>query len=139
MREVTVNIKGIQHTGSSSDCIEYFTIGKFSCRDGHFLISYDDSASFGINGITTTLKIDGDKKVILQRSGALKSRLTVEKGQRNLCHYNMEFGSAMLGVFGKSIRNELTKDGGRLYMSYTLDINSSLLSKNELEISVGEV
>ena len=139
MREVTVNIKGTQHSGAGDDCIEYFTVGKFGQRDGRFCISYDDSASFGLQGVTTTLHIDEDKKVVLQRSGPVQSRLTVEKGQRNLCHYGMEFGSAMLGVFGETINNELNQNGGRLYMSYTLDINSSLLSKNELEIVVEEV
>ncbi len=139
MREVTVNIKGVQHNGVDSDCIEYFTVGKYGYRNGRSFITYDDSVSMGVDGVTTTLHIDNNHKVIMQRSGEVESRLTIEKGIRNLCHYGMPFGSATLGVFGETIKNELDQNGGRLYMCYTLDLNSSLLSKNELEISVEEV
>lgn len=139
MREVMVNIKGTQHNGIDSDCIEYLTIGKYGYKNGRSCISYDDSTSLGIPGVITTLHIDNNQKVVLQRSGSVQSRLTIEKGQRNLCHYGMAVGSALLGVYGESITNELCANGGRFYMTYTLDLNSSLLSKNELEISIKEV
>lgn len=139
MREVMVNIKGTQHNGRDEDCIEYLTVGKYGYKNGRSCIVYDDSASLGVSGVTTTLHIDGSRRVILQRSGELRSRLIVEKGQRNLCRYGMAVGSAMLGIFGETIVNELNQDGGRFYMTYTLDLNSSLISKNQLEISIKEV
>lgn len=139
MQDVMVSIKGIQHNGRDSDCIEYLTVGKYGYRNGRSCIVYDDSASLGIEGVTTTLQIDRSNKVILQRSGSLQSRLIIERGQRNLCPYDMAVGSALLGVFGETIVNDLTPNGGQFYMTYTLDLNNSLLSKNELEISIKEV
>lgn len=139
MQEVMVNIKGTQHNGRESDCIEYLTVGKYGYKNGRSCIVYDDSASLGVDGVTTTLHIDGSRRVVLQRSGGLQSRLIIEKGQRNLCRYGMAAGSAMIGIFGETIVNELDPGGGHFYMTYTLDINSSLISKNELEISIKEV
>lgn len=139
MREVTVNIKGTQRNGWESDCVEYFTVGKYGYRNGKSCIIYDESASLGVDGVKTTLQIDGNNKVILQRTGGMDSRLVIEKGQRNLCRYDMAIGSTMIGIFGESIVNELEPDGGHFYMTYTLDINSSLVSKNELDISIKEV
>ena len=41
-----------------------------------------------------------------------------------------------VGVFGEEIENTLTENGGKLFMKYSLDINSGLISENEIEISV---
>lgn len=139
MRDVTVNIKGTQKSGDDSDTIEYFSVGKYGFRDGHAVISYDESTSLGVSGVTTTLLVDDTSKVVLQRSGAIKSRIVIEKGKRNLCHYGMAFGSATIGVFGETMQNDLNINGGHLFLEYTIDLDSSLLSTNKLEITIEEV
>ena len=44
----------------------------------------------------------------------------------------------MLGIFANKISNSLSDDGGKLNFSYTLDINSGLISENEIEINIKE-
>ena len=44
----------------------------------------------------------------------------------------------MLGIFANKISNSLNDDGGKLNFSYTLDINSGLISENEIEINIKE-
>ena len=53
-----------------------------------------------------------------------------------LCHYIIPQGEMMVGVFGENIKNTLGETGGELFLSYTIDINMGLLSKNQVEISV---
>ena len=43
------------------------------------------------------------------------------------------------GIFGEKIENNLTEQGGKLYMSYTIDSNLQLVSRNVVEINVREV
>ncbi len=138
MRDVSINLKGTHRDGKDCDVLEYFTTGKFACKDGKYLIEYDESVPMGVAGAKGVVRVESDRRVILQHSGAMKSRLIVEKGKRNLCHYDMEFGAAMFGVFGEVIENSLSASGGRLRLSYTLDFNSNLICENELEISVKE-
>ncbi len=140
MHEALIKIKGIQRNRDGQDCVECETVGSYGCEKDRVCIVYDDGAALGVPGVTTTVFIDGGSKVDVVRSGNLDGRLTVEKGRRNLCFYQMPMGlAATLGVFGKKIDNGLSSDGGRLYMSYTIDLNNSLVSANELEISVREV
>ena len=45
----------------------------------------------------------------------------------------------MIGVDAKTVKSTLTENGGSLYFSYTLDVNASLLSENEVTIDVKEM
>lgn len=137
LKEVLINIKGTQNDGEQNDVIEFVTEGKMQEKDGKLLLSYDESAALGVPGTTTYLKVD-DKKVVIQRTGHLNSRLLVEKQKRNVCHYATEHGDIMIGVFGEIIENNIMKNGS-MYLKYTLDINCQMMSTNEIELSVEEV
>ncbi len=88
--------------------------------------------------VTTMLKIEEETMVTMQRVGGLRSRLTVEKGHRHMSHYDTGYGELMVGVFGEQIQNQMGSGGGRLFMSYTIDVNHSLVSRNQVEIFVKE-
>lgn len=64
--------------------------------------------------------------------------LVHRKGKKHHCHYGTEFGDFMIGVCTDEIRNELAETGGEIYLKYTLDINSSYMSENEMFINVKE-
>ncbi len=138
MKDVIINIKGTQGFEDTSDIIELTTYGTLSERDGKFLISYEENEEqSGV--IKTLVKAEGNQKVIMKRSGQIESNLTVEKGKRNRCFYAIPQGNLMLGIFGESIVNTLSDNGGKLKMSYTIDIENGLISRNTVEISVKEV
>lgn len=88
--------------------------------------------------VTTLLKIEDEHMVTMQRTGGLRSRLTVEKGQRHMSHYDTGYGELLVGVFGEQIQNQISAAGGRLYMRYTIDVNHSLVSRNQVEIHIKE-
>lgn len=79
-----------------------------------------------------------DEMVTMTRSGKAISSLFIEKGKKHHCHYGTEFGDFMIGVCTDEIRNELEETGGEIYLKYTLDINSSYMSENEMFINVKE-
>ena len=137
MKDVLISIKGTQVNGESTDVTEFTTEGKFSEKGDKTLLSYEESEALGVPGVTTYVRIENEK-VVIQRSGKFNSRLLVEKNKRNLCHYETEYGPMMLGVFGEVITNKINFDGS-LHMSYTLDVNCSMISRNEIEIKVKEV
>ncbi|MBP3692203.1 MAG: DUF1934 domain-containing protein, partial [Clostridia bacterium] len=121
------------------DKVEFTTEGKLGEKEGKMYILYEEAESIGTTGVKTMLKVENDRQVILQRSGALNSRMTIEKGQRHNCCYSTVQGDIMVGVFGEAIKSELGVNGGKLYMRYTVDVNMGLVSRNEIEISVKEV
>lgn len=139
LKNVLINIVGINTVENDADKVEFTTEGKLGQKDGKMYILYEEDESIGAKGVKTMLKIENDKQVILQRSGALNSRMTIEKGQRHNCCYSTVQGDIMVGVFGESIKSDLSEHGGKLFMRYTVDVNMGLVSRNEIEISVKEV
>lgn len=140
MKEVLIEIKGTQTVDDDSDVIELTTVGKMDVIGNKTYIRYDDSTATGDEAIACMIKYDPkDDSVIMQRSGTLNSRMYIKKGQRHICHYETGQGVLTMGIFGENVDASLTKDGGSLSLSYTIDVNYGLMSRNEVEIKVKEV
>jgi uncharacterized beta-barrel protein YwiB (DUF1934 family) len=138
-KDVLISIKGtVISEGSDPDVIELVTAGKYYVKDGSYFISYRESEATGLEGVTTTLKVSGQDSVTLIRNGSARSRLILEKGRRHLCQYDTGYGPLMVGVSGTRIKSTLGELGGELDFYYTLDVNSSLLSENQVSVQVRE-
>ena len=64
------------------------------------------------------------------------SNLIVETGKKHHCHYGTPFGDFTVGIYAHTIENTLDATGGRLYLKYTVDINSSYISDNEIYLTI---
>lgn len=138
-KDVWISIKGIQQIDDEKDTVELFTQGNFYRRNNSYYITYEESETTGFEGCKTTLKIEGENKITLIRSGLHRSHLIMENGERNLGHYGTDAGDMVIGVNTRQIKSGLSDQGGDLYFSYSLDINSSLLSENEVFVSVQDL
>ena len=137
MTDVIIDIKGIQEVDGEEDVVSVTTVGKMDVIVGKTYLRYDDSAATGMEGVSCLIKIDReDNSVVMSRSGALNSRMYVKKGQRHICHYQTAQGTLTMGIFGESVQENIGKDGGSLFMSYTLDVNYGMVSRNKVEINV---
>ncbi|MBQ2237466.1 MAG: DUF1934 domain-containing protein [Clostridia bacterium] len=139
IKDVLISIKGIQGIDGDTDTIEFKTTGRYGVKNGGYYMSYEENELMGAKGIKTILHVKEDDTVVLQRSGAMQSRLIVQKGKRNACFYSTPQGELMIGIFGENVENSLKENGGRLSMCYTIDSNLQLISRNEVEILVKEV
>ncbi len=140
MKNVVVTIKGKSFTeGKDVDVTEVCAIGSLKSATDGVSVTYDDSMSVGVNGVTATLKAFYNGLVTIERKGILEHKLMVEKDKRHLCIYTTPYGNMTVGVFGVELDNRLTPDGGDIFMKYTLDINSGLISENEIEINIKAV
>ena len=140
MKQVLIEIKGTQqYAQADSDVTTFTTVGTLEQADDMLTLSYLESEMIGAKGVKTNLIIENGKKMTLVRSGGMESRMTVEKGRRHSCLYNTPQGDFVLGVYGDEVIAEIGETQGKLYLSYTLDINSGLLSKNIMEIKIKEI
>ncbi|MFZ2539182.1 MAG: DUF1934 domain-containing protein [Oscillospiraceae bacterium] len=135
-KDVFITIKGIQTVDDEKDTTELFTQGNFYKKDDSYYITYDESEATGFQGSTTTLKVEGNDKVTLIRSGSTRSHLIAQNGERNIGHYGTTEGNLAIGVYTKQINANLDENGGDLFFSYSLDINSHLISENEVYINI---
>ncbi len=140
MKEVLIEIKGTQqYFEEDCDVTTFTTNGTMSVEKGIYTLCYDESEMIGAKGVKTELTIENSQKMTLARHGGMESRMVVEKGRRHSCLYNTPQGDFVIGIYGEALMAELNESGGKIYMSYTLDVNSGLLSKNIMEIKVKEI
>ena len=131
-----IRIDGTQSQDDDEHSISLYTKGSFTRKNGIYYITYKETEATGFAGCTTTVKADGESKVSMLRFGPTPSQLIIEKGSRNVCHYETGHGSVSLGISADEIVNSLTDNGGELKFSYLLDMNSSCISKNTVTITV---
>ena len=138
IKDVIIDIKGIQGIDDDTDTIEFTTDGRFGVKDGEFFISYDEGQMFEeALDVKTSIFIKPDS-VVLQRSGAIKSRMVIAKGTRNTCFYSTPHGNLVLGIYGEKLNFNLSEKGGSLDMSYNIDSDLKLVSRNSVNISIRE-
>ncbi len=125
-------------TDGDTSNIELTTTGSYSKLNGRWVLLYDEMSEDKTAVIKTMIKVD-DKSVTITRNGEGSSKLIMTEGERNMCHYRTQFGDILLGVYCNEVNNELSDSGGKILMSYTLDVNASVLSENKVTIKIREV
>ena len=125
-------------TDGDKSNIELTTTGNYSRVNGRWVLLYDEMSEDKTAVIKTMIKVD-DKSVTITRNGEGSSKLIMTEGDRNMCHYRTQFGDILLGVYCNEVNNELSDCGGKILMSYTLDVNASVLSENKVTIKIREV
>lgn len=136
-----IRIKSCIEQDDEPQVVELTTKGQYHDRNGSYYITYKENSGIGYEGCSVTIKVAQDgSKVTLMRFGKINTQLLIERGRRNVCHYETGFGSITLGVSADEIISELNSKGGRVQFSYILDADSSgLVSKSKLDISVAHI
>ena len=139
IKDVIIDIKGVQGIDDETDTIEFTTDGRYGIKDGEFFISYDEGQMLGDGTeVKTSLFIKSDS-VVLQRKGTINSRMVIEKGTRKTCFYSTPYCNMVIGIYGDEIKCDLSEDGGNVKLLYNIDSDLKLVSKNCVDISVREV
>ncbi len=88
---------------------------------------------------TSVIKIENENLITLLRYGKHITRFTLEKNKRHHCQYGTEFGPILMGVFTEDIRINLLDNDGNVYTKYYIDLNSNLVSTNEINIKIKRI
>lgn len=129
-------MKSIQSVHGESTETELLTKGFYEINNDSFLISYEDTEATGFKGSITEISVKADRYASVIRSGSSSSDLIMERGKKHHCQYQTPYGAMDIGIYTHFIKNNLLDDGGTLHLKYTLDINSSYMSDNEIIVTV---
>ncbi len=136
LSDVTVHVKSQQRSRETgTDGIEFFTAGSYYRKNGTHFIRYTEQGE-GMEQVSTTVKVEGDRRVTVTRHDGGPQQIVLTKGERQHAVYNTGFGDLLLGVSGTKIRTDLGEQGGSLHLEYLLDINNAVASYNTLDIHV---
>ena len=122
---VVLSIRGRQsYADQEPDVIELVTDGTMEYRNGGWNISYEESSLTGMEGVTTTFRVEPGM-VTLSRSGALNSQMVFQEGVSHDSLYQMDFGALMLTVKATRVYYDIVEDGGTIDLVYDIDIENS--------------
>ena len=125
MYRVMLSIQGRQaYQDQEPDLIELVTEGTMEFRDGGWDICYKESELTGLQGVTTTFRVEPGT-ITLSRTGGLKSQMVFRQGVPHDSLYQMEFGALMITVCAQSIFFDITPAGGFIDLVYTIELEKS--------------
>lgn len=137
MTQVIFKITGTQKTlDGEENTIELITEGKYYEKNDSIFLVYDESEISGMEGSTTTLKIE-DEKVTMKRFGSSESKLIFEQGVRHESLYVTAYGVMDMEVVANKI--DIQRDADmlkKLNLSYSLNVSQNTEIKNKLSIDV---
>lgn len=137
-KDVIIRINGCpKYDDADGEIIELTTAGRLYRKNGSYYIMYKESELTGMEGITTTLKVE-EKRITMMRNGLHPTQLVFEKGQRHFGVYNTEFGSLTVAVSARDVRQNMTDSGGDLFIDYAIEVDSVLTGENLFRIHVQE-
>ena len=124
-RSVVLSIQGRQrYAEQEPEIIELVTEGTMEFRNGGWDITYEESALTGLEGVTTTFRVEPGK-VLLSRRGALNSQMVFQEGVAHDSLYEMPFGALMLTVKATSVFFDIVSDGGVIDLVYQIIIENT--------------
>ncbi|MGB9661388.1 MAG: DUF1934 domain-containing protein [Moorellaceae bacterium] len=138
-KEVLVKVKGTQtHEWGEQDSIEFVTEGRLFSRDNSYYILYNESGLAGMEGTTTSLKIE-PSRVTLNRMGTAEHKATFEEGVLSDGFYVTPYGTMRLTILPFKVEVHLTESGGSINLEYELQVGYEKVSYNQLEITVSSI
>ncbi len=124
MTDVILSIESRQaYPGQEPEKMKLVSEGKLSFRDGGWDVSYEESALTGLEGVTTTFRVEPGK-ITLSRKGQLNSEMVFTEGKPHDSLYEMPFGALMLTVTAQRVMFDLTPDGGYIDLVYSISIEN---------------
>lgn len=137
MKNVMLKIKGKQiNTEGEENIIELITEGKLYTKNGSYYLVYDETEISGMEGSTTTLKIQGHK-ISMKRFGNNSSSLIFEKGQKHRTEYMTAYGDMSLEVMTENVDVNISETGkGNIDLLYKLNLSDNMTSNNHLTIDI---
>ena len=123
-QNVVLRIQGRQTYGNQEpEVIELVTDGTMEFRNGGWDISYEESALTGMEGVTTTFRVEPGK-VTLLRSGKLSSAMVFQENVPHDSLYQLEFGALLMTVKATRVFEICIENTEAGVIDYHLDIRS---------------
>ena len=124
-QKVLLSIRGVQsYADQEPDVIELVTEGTLEKLQNGWEILYEETKLTGMEGVTTSFLIEPDR-IVLTRTGSLKSQMifTLDKPHDSL--YQMDFGALMITVCATKIHTDLSEQGGTVDLDYRIEIEQN--------------
>lgn len=124
-KNVLLTIKSTQqYEDQTPEVIELTTGGTFRMEGDTCYLSYKETELTGLYGAVTTFTVSPER-VILQRDGAVSSRMEFVLNEQHESLYATENGALYIRVTAKKMEIKLDENGGFFEVSYSVEIEQT--------------
>ncbi|ABR50661.1 Domain of unknown function DUF1934 [Alkaliphilus metalliredigens QYMF] len=118
--------------------IELVTEGTCYEKNENLYIVYEESEISGMEGTTTTLKLEGEDKVVLSRYGTSASQMVFQESKRVNSFYDTLYGQFKMELITHHLDIQVDQDTkrGHIEIHYDLNITGLMESSNKLKIQL---
>ena len=134
-----IKVIGIQKDNKGiENKIELITEGICYKKKNNVYIVYEESEISGMEGATTTIKIEGEGKVSMRRFGSSDMQLIFQKGKPYNSQYRTEFGQFEMKIYTNQLDVDLCNktQKGSIAIQYDLWVAGLADTTNELNIQL---
>ena len=133
---VMLSIQGRQsYADQEPEKIELVTEGTMEFCDGGWDIRYEESALTGLEGVTTTFRIE-QGRIVLDRTGKLRSQMVFQEGVRHDSLYQLDFGALMLTVCAERVWAQITPAGGVVDLIYSIQVEQEAAGQIDYHLDI---
>lgn len=115
--------------------LELVTEGTMEFRDNGWEISYVETELTGLEGVTTTFRVEKDQ-LILKRTGQLRSEMLFRLGYAHDSLYQMPFGAFLMRVETLSLFYDIVPEGGSIDLAYRVTIENTQTGTVEYHMDI---
>jgi len=141
-KEVLLTISGL-HMDAFADVpdeenepIEVITPATYYLKNGKHYVLYDEVVEGMLGSIKNTIKITGDSKLEMKKSGIASTNMVFEKEKMNVTQYDTPYGEMMVGVYTKDMKVDVTEQNIDVSIAYALDVNSEKVADCEIVMNI---
>lgn len=115
--------------------IEVVTPGLFYVKDNSYFAEYDETSISGMEGTTTTLKINPEKFSLI-RMGSTNAEMDFDKKAKSISMYNTPYGTLELKIETKKLDVNVNENGGDILIKYLLSVVGQESMDTTLKINI---
>ena len=138
MKDVVIYIRSLYgYDGEEEDSIDFSTDGLYTYDGSTASFSYLETDVTGMEGTRTSVVVSPDK-VIVDRDGAVTSRMVFQPGLKDAFLYETPVGSATMHMNTRGLSSRFNEHGGHVEIDYVLDMEHAFASRNRFHLTVKE-
>jgi len=138
MKDVVIYIRSLHGYGAEDeDSIDFTTDGLYTWDGDTACLTYLESDVTGMEGTRTSVMVMPDK-VVVDRDGAVTSRMIFREGEKSAFLYDTPVGSATLHMDTRGLSSRFNEHGGHMEIDYVLDMEHAFVSRNRFRLTVKE-
>lgn len=136
-QKVSISIEGKQFLpGVEPEVIRAQVRGDLEDRgEAGILLTYQEGGPSRLDRVMTTLTATPDR-VVLERTGALNSRMVFVEGQEHRSAYQTPYGTLELVIRTRTLFSNLDGQGGEVRLAYDLALDGAETGRNTLRLQV---